>query len=125
MGYDRAKTVELMHRLDVDREVWSEVPHGAEGRGHGAGLERGSAPAIDCGPVRRGKFVPVERGVGLCNDGPRVRVVGRFAGEVPGVEFAKAASKSSGSNMTCAAILLVGVDLDDVKQLGVEVAQAA
>ena len=53
-----------MHRLDPNVEVWREVPNGAENCGHGAGLERGSAPAIDGDPVRRGKFVPVERGIG-------------------------------------------------------------
>ena len=44
---------------------------------------------VDVDPVRRrrGKFVPVERGVGLRDDRPRVRVGGRFAGEVAGVEF--------------------------------------
>ena len=36
---------------------------------------------------RRGKFVPVERGVGPRDDRPRVRVGGRFAGEVPSIEF--------------------------------------
>ena len=47
------------------------------------------APVVDVDPVRRrrGKFVPVERGVGLCNNRPRVRVGGRFAGEVPGIEL--------------------------------------
>ncbi len=33
------------------------------------------------------EFVPVERGAGPRDDRPRVRVCGRFAGEVPGIEF--------------------------------------
>ena len=33
------------------------------------------------------EFVPVELGIGTRDDRPGVRVGGRFAGEVPGVEF--------------------------------------
>ena len=78
-----------MHRLDVDVEVWGEVPHGTEGGGHGAGRERGGSSVVDCDPVRRGKFVPVERGISTGDDRPCVCVGGAFAGKVPGVEFLK------------------------------------
>ena len=37
--------------------------------------------------VSRGQLVPVERGVGSRDDRPRVRVGGRFAGEVSGIEL--------------------------------------
>ena len=47
----------------------------------------GSPPAIDGHQVRRGKFVPVECGVRLCNNGPGVRVGGGLAGKVSGIEF--------------------------------------
>lgn len=47
MGDDRSDTSEPMYRLDLNAEVWREVPNGAEGLGHGAGFERGSPPAID------------------------------------------------------------------------------
>ncbi len=79
-----------MHSLDVDAEVRSEIPDGADG----FGADRSDAnvvarPVVDGDPVRRrrGEFVSVERGVGLRDDRPRVRVGCRFAGEVPGVEF--------------------------------------
>ncbi len=53
----------------------------------GANASRSSV--VDVHPVRRrrGKFAPIERGVGPRDDRPRVRVGGRFAGEVPGVEL--------------------------------------
>ena len=38
-------------------------------------------------PASSGKLAPVERGVGLRDDRPCVRVGGRFAGEVSGVEL--------------------------------------
>src|ERR1700733_3957046 len=87
MGDDRSKVVEPMHRLDMDAEVWREVPNGADGRGHVAGLERCTLPVIDGDPVRRGNFVPVERGVATSDNRPWVRVSGRFAGEVSGIEL--------------------------------------
>src|ERR1700692_4520059 len=86
MGYDRPETVEPMHRLDVDLQGWREVPNRAEGLGHGAGREWGGSPVVDGYPVRRGKFVPVERGVGRHDERPRLRVGGCFAGEAPGSE---------------------------------------
>ena len=53
------------------------------------GAKAAPAPVVDVHPVRRrrGKFVPVERGVGGRDDRPRVRVGGRFAGEVAGIEL--------------------------------------
>src|SRR6516165_11660999 len=91
MGDDRSETAEPMHRLDVDTEVWREIPEGADGRGRVARRERCASPVVDVYPIRRGKFVPVERRVDRCDDRPRVRVVGRFAGEVPGVKLGEGA----------------------------------
>src|ERR1700731_5459102 len=53
VGNDSSGTVEPMHRLNVDAEVWREVPNGADGRGHVAGLERCSSPVVDGDPVLR------------------------------------------------------------------------
>src|SRR5690242_10126189 len=87
MGDDRSELTELMHRLDVDAEVWGDVPDGADGRKHGAGRERCAPPVVDGDPVRRWEFVSVERGVDTCDDRPRVRVGGRFTGEIACIEL--------------------------------------
>src|ERR1700722_5444122 len=87
MGYDRSETAEPMHRLDMDLEVWREVPNGAERRGHGAGRERGSSPVVDGVPIHRGEFLPVERGVVTRDHRPCVSVGGGFASEIAGFEF--------------------------------------
>src|SRR6202034_3788975 len=44
MRDDRSETAEPMHRLDLNVNVWRDVPNSAEALGHGAGLERGSPP---------------------------------------------------------------------------------
>ncbi len=51
---------------------------------------------------------------------PRVRVGGRFAGEVSGVEFGKGGVDVVGVEHDGADDPLLGVDLDDVEHLGVE-----
>ena len=108
VGDDRSEVAQPMHGLDVDADVRREVPRGADVCGQVTGRERYRSPVVDVDPVRRrrGKFVPVERGVGACDDRPRVRVGGRFAGEVRASSSSKAASMSSGSNTTRAAIRL-------------------
>ena len=89
---------------------------------HVAGRERDPAPVVDVHPVRRrrGKFVPVERGVGPRDDRPRVRVRGRFAGEVPGVEFLEGGVDVVEVERDSRRDPVVGVDLDDAERLGVE-----
>ena len=89
LGDDRSEVAQPMHSLDVDTEVRREVPRGTDVCGHVTGRERDPAPVVDVHPVRRrrGKLVPVERGVAARDDRPRVRVGGRFAGEVAGVEL--------------------------------------
>ncbi len=121
MGDDRSEIVEPMHRLDVDLQVWREIPNGAKDLGHGAGLERASAPAIDGGPVCRGKFVPVERGVCLCNHGPGLRVGGGLTGDVSGVElFDGSVDVVSDRTGPAAVSTVVGVDFDDADHLSGE-----
>ena len=64
-----------------------------------------SRTVVDIYPVRRrrGEFVPVDCGVGPRDDRPAVRVRGRFAGEVAGIELREGGAESSGSNTTLAA----------------------
>ena len=111
-----------MHSLDVDADVRCEVPRGADVCGHVTGRDRCHSPVVDVHPVRRrrGEFVPVERGVGLRDDRPCVRVGGRFAGEVPGVEFFEGGVDVVEVERDARRDPLVGVDLDDAEHLGVE-----
>ena len=62
---------------------------GTEVRGQVTGLDRYERVDGRCSPnpASSEQFVPVERGVGPRDDRPCVRVGGRFAGEVPGVEL--------------------------------------
>src|ERR1700727_3938238 len=120
MGDDRSKIVEPMHRLDVDAEVWREVPNGADGRGHVAGLERCTLPVIDGDPVRRRNFVPVERGVATSDNRPCVRVGGRFACEVSGIELGEGGVDVVNVEPDARHDPLVGLDLDDAEHLDEE-----
>ena len=99
---------------------------GADVCGHVAGRERSPAPVVDVHPVRRrrGEFVPVERGVGPADDRPRVRVRRRFAGEVSGVELLDGGVDVVEVEHDERRDPLVGVDLDDVEHLGVELRRA-
>ena len=82
---------------------------------------------VDVDPIRRrrGKFVPVERGV----DPAMTDHVCAWAAASPAryraSSSSKAASMSSRSNTTCADDPLVGVDLGDAEHLGAELASAA
>ncbi len=64
--------------------------------------------------------MPVERGVGPRDDRPRVRVGGRFAGEVPGVELLEGGVDVVEIEHDDRRHPLVGVDLDNAERLGVE-----
>ena len=70
-------------------------------------------------PVRRRRrqLVPVERGVGPRDDRPRVRVGGRFAGEVSGVELLEGGVDVVEVERDARHDPLVGVDLDDAEHL--------
>ena len=74
LGDDGSEFVEPMHGLDVDAEVRSDVPHGTKSCGQISPLDRYERSMIDVNRIRsrRGKFVPIERGVGPCNHRPRV-----------------------------------------------------
>ena len=70
--------------------------------------------------VVAGSLVSVERGEAPRDDRPRVRVGGRFAGEVPGVELGDGGVEVVEVEHDDRHDPLVGVDLDDVEDLGVE-----
>src|ERR1700756_5061031 len=78
-----------MDGLDVDADIRHEVPCGTDVRVQITRLDGYERAMIDVNRIRcrRGEFAPVERGLRPGNHGPRVRVGGRFAGEVAGVEF--------------------------------------
>src|SRR5947209_7816252 len=120
MGDYRSGIGEPMHSLDVDAEVWREVPDGADGRGHVAWLERCTSPVVDGDPVRRRDFVPVERGVGGCDDRPGLRVGGRFTGEVAGIEFLEGGVNVVGVICDASQDPFVGRDLYDAEKLDME-----
>ena len=65
--------------------------------------------------VVAGQFAPVERGVGLRDDRPCVRVRRRFAGEVSGVEFLEGGVDVVGVEQDVGRDPVVGVDLDDAR----------
>ena len=53
------------------------------------GAKRCPATVVDAHPIWRSReeLAPVETGITSCDDGPRARVGGRFAGDVAGVEL--------------------------------------
>ena len=63
--------------------------------------------------VVAGSSCRLNRGVGPRDDRPRVRVGGRFAGEVPGIEFREGGVDVVGVEHDVRRDPVVGVDLDD------------
>ena len=61
--------------------------------------------------------MPIERSVGPRDDRPRVRVGGRFAGEVPRVEFGDGGVEIVELEHDDRRDLIVGVDFDDAQDL--------
>ena len=59
--------------------------------------------------------MPVERGESTRHDRPCARVGGRFAGEIPGVEFGECSVDVVGVERDDGHDPVVGVDLDDAK----------
>ena len=122
VGDDRSEVAQPMHSLDVDVDVRRDVPRGTDVCGHVTGRESRPAPVVDVYPVRcrRGEFVSVECGVVLRDDRPRVRVAGRFAGEVSGIEFRERGVDVVEVEGDVRRDPVVGVDLDDVEHIGLE-----
>ena len=111
-----------MHSLDVDVDVRRDVPRGTDVCGHITGRERCPAPMVDVHPVgrRRGEFVSVECGVDRCDDRPRLRVGGRFAGEVPGVEFCEGGVDVVDVEPDASDDPLFGIDLGEVERFSLD-----
>ncbi len=89
VGDDRSEVGQSVHGRDIDSGFRRDVPKGTDVRGQRIWLDCAEVAMVDIRPVRRRRreLAAVQRGVGLRNNRPRVRVGGRFAGEVAGVEF--------------------------------------
>ena len=66
------------------------------------------------------QLVPVESRRSRCDNRPRVRVGGRFAGEVARVELREGGVEVVGVERDLCRDPLVGVDLDDCRRFDVE-----
>src|SRR6476620_5433688 len=79
------------------------------------GPDRSKRPMVDVYPVRcgRGDLVSIERGIGLRQHCPRVRVGGGFAGEVSRFEFGDSGLEVVRIEYDVRRDSLVGIDLDD------------
>ena len=65
-----------------------------------------------------GNFVPIERSVDPHDDRPRVRVGGRFAGEVPRVEFGDGGVEVVElEHDECHDLIRAAVDFDDAQRI--------
>ena len=122
MSDNSSKVVQPMHSLDVGADVLIEVQPGTDVCGQVTGCERRHAAVVDAHAVRRGlrQLVPADRSVGPCDDRPCVGVVGRFAGEVPGVEFRDGGFEVVGVKGDERRDPVVGVDLGDIEDIGAE-----
>ncbi len=122
LGEHRSEIIEPMHSLDVGAEVLLDIPKDTEVSGHVARRESDPAPVVDVYTIRcrRWQLAPGERCAGPCDDGPCLRVCGRFAREVPGVEFLESGIDVVGVERDACDDPLVGVDVDDCKHLGGE-----
>ena len=77
---------------------------------------------VDADPVlrRRGKLVPIEFCVDPGDDRPRLSMGGRFACEVPGIEFFEGGVDVIGVEPDPCRRSVVGVDLDDAEHFGTD-----
>ncbi len=113
-SYDGSEVAELMHRFDVDSEVWREAPNIAYQCGKITRVGRYESPVVDGDPVRRGYFLPVERGVKPRDNRPRVRVGASLACEVTGIEFLEGGVDVVGVERNERCDPIFGVDLDEL-----------
>ena len=95
-----------MHGLDVGADVWHEFQPGRRYRGQLTGREGCSPTVVDVTTVRRrrGELVPVERGVGPAMTDHVCAWAAASPARYRASSSAMAASKSSRSNTTIAAI---------------------
>src|SRR5271165_2560398 len=71
---------------------------------------------------RRGKFASVERGTRLHNDRPRVRMGGRFAGEISCVEFLEGGVDVVRVEQDVCRYPIVVIELGDAQHFDAEIA---
>src|SRR5947209_4211210 len=109
-----------MHGRDIDIDVLVRFfQPGAEICLQFGGPERGLPSVVDVYPVRHscGECVPVERGICTGDDRPRVRVGGRFAGKVSGIELGDGGAKIVQLEYDDRRDLVAGVDFDDAQRI--------
>ena len=89
---------------------------------HFAGGDRRPSPVVDVDPIlfRSRQFTPVECGVDLHDDRPRVGVAGRFARKVTTIQLGEGSVEVTGLECDEPEHPLVGVDLDDVQNVDME-----
>src|ERR1700735_19406 len=106
-----------MHSFDVERDVLVEIPPGTEIFDHVTSRESCSPPMVFILEIRcRGwKFAPVNRAIRPYDDGPCVRVGGRLAGELAGIELSDGGVDVFEVERNGRYDPLLYVDLDDVE----------
>ncbi len=106
-----------MNRFDADAEVWRLVPKGADRGDHVAGCEQCTSTMVDDGPVGPGEIVPVESGIGISDDCPRVRVGGNLAGDVPRVKLSESRVDVVKVEYDGRCYPFIGVELKDLQHI--------
>src|SRR5947209_1981188 len=111
-----------MYVLDAETDVRDLAPRGAGVGLDGTGRERRHHAVVKAHKVRCGgrDLTPVQCGVATRDGRPGVCVGGRFAGEVPGVEFFESGIEVVEVEPDARRNSFVSVDLDDAKRFGVE-----
>ena len=120
VGDDSPEIVEPMHGFDADLKLRRQIEEGMKGWGQVAGAEWCAPAMVDESPVHCGKFMPVERGVDARDYRPRMRMSGRFAGEVSGFELLEGCDEVVLILYCCPGDQVVAVDLDDMQHFGLE-----
>src|SRR5581483_4620635 len=89
MGDDPTNIAEPMDSFDVDLGVRRVRPRRLDVCDEVPGGEGCAATVVETHPIGRGSgyLPPVERGIRLLDDRPRLRIRRRLAREVPRVEF--------------------------------------
>jgi len=105
-----------MHGDNVSAQVWRDFS--VDGGGQVAGRESCDPAVVDVYDVRG--VVLVERGIRVRDDLPGVRVGGRFAREVAGVELDDGAVEVVGIERDQIHYQPVGIDLGDRERFGME-----
>jgi hypothetical protein len=119
---NRAKFTQPMYSLDANRDVRSLLKHRTDICGEINRLDPLARSMIDVHRIRRarGDFVWIEPGDTPCDDRPRVRVGGSFAGDVSSIELGDGGVEVVGVKCNNRCDPLVSIDLVDAKPESVD-----